>query len=148
MEQSTKMNWDLKYGELAKDEDFVSKCENLKENLIEVQQVLDKLLPLKAQYDKMPLPAQIELDLFLAFTLNSLHWIQLRIQGIDPSTHPIKHELQRVKAAIQKWQEVQDRDKRPTMDIDAAKRFIKSGLYEPYRATGQPQNKKIKFSDD
>ncbi|XP_045500092.1 nuclear nucleic acid-binding protein C1D [Colias croceus] len=148
MEQSTKLNWDLKYGELAKDEDFVNKCENLKENLIEVQQVLDKLLPLKSQYDKMPLPAQIELDLFLVFTLNSLHWIHLRIQGIDPSTTPLMHELQRVKAAIKKWQEVQDRDKRPTMDIEAAKRFIKSGLYEPYRATGQPQNKKIKFSDD
>ncbi|CAK1582982.1 unnamed protein product [Parnassius mnemosyne] len=142
------MNLDLKYGELSKDEDFVNKCENLKMNLIEVQKVLDQLLPLKAQYDKMSLPAQIELDLFLAFALNSLHWINLRIQGVDPTKHPIKEELQRIKATMLKWQEVKDRDKRPIVDIEAAKRFVRSGLYDPYRETAKPPNKKIIFKDD
>lgn len=142
------MDWDLKYGELSKEEDFVNNCENLKENLMEVQKVLDQLVPLKEQYDKLSLPAQIELDLFLAFTLNSLHWIHLRIQGVDPSKHPIKNELQRIKLVMLKWQEVKDREKRPTVDIEAAKRFIKSGLYDPYKATARPPNKKIKFSDN
>ncbi|XP_063625239.1 nuclear nucleic acid-binding protein C1D-like [Cydia splendana] len=141
------MNWDLNYGELSKDKDFVNNCEDLKQNLIEVQEVLDQLLPLKEHYDKLTLPAQIELDLFLAFTLNSLHWIHLRIQGVDPTKHPIRDELQRIKATMVKWQEVKDRDKRPTVDIEAAKRFVRSGLYDPYRATGQPLNKKIKFDD-
>ncbi|XP_063385439.1 nuclear nucleic acid-binding protein C1D-like [Cydia fagiglandana] len=141
------MNWDLNYGELSKDKDFVNNCEDLKQNLIEVQGVLDQLLPLKEHYDKLTLPAQIELDLFLAFTLNSLHWIHLRIQGVDPTKHPIRDELQRIKATMVKWQEVKDRDKRPTVDIEAAKRFVRSGLYDPYRATGQPLNKKIKFDD-
>lgn len=142
------MDWDLKYGELAKDKDFVNNCESLKENLMEVQQVLDQLLPLKQQYDNMTLPAQIELDLFLAFTLNSLHWIHLRIQGVDPTKHPIKDELQRIKAVMLKWQEVKDKEKRPVVDVEAAKRFIKSGLYDPYKATARPPNKKIKFSDN
>uniref|UniRef100_A0A2A4J4F8 Nuclear nucleic acid-binding protein C1D n=1 Tax=Heliothis virescens TaxID=7102 RepID=A0A2A4J4F8_HELVI len=142
------MDWNLNYGELAKDKDFVNNCENLKENLMEVQKVLDELLPLKAQYDKLTLPAQIELDLFLAFTLNSLHWIHLRIQGIDPTKHPIKDELQRIKAVMLKWQEVKDREKRPVVDVEAAKRFIKSGLYDPYKATAKPPNKKMKFSDN
>lgn len=142
------MDWDLKYGELSNDKDFVNNCETLKENLQEVQQVLDQLLPLKEQYDKLTLPAQIELDLFLAFTLNSLQWINLRIQGVDPTKHPIKDELQRIKLVMMKWQEVKDREKRPTVDVDAAKRFIKSGLYEPYRATGQAQNKKTKFPEN
>ncbi|XP_047997498.1 nuclear nucleic acid-binding protein C1D-like [Leguminivora glycinivorella] len=141
------MNWDLEYGELSKDKDFVNNCEDLKQNLIEVQGVLDQLLPLKEHYDKLTLPAQIELDLFLAFTLNSLHWIHLRIQGVDPMKHPIRDELQRIKATMVKWQEVKDRDKRPTVDLEAAKRFVRSGLYDPYRATGQPLNKKIKFDD-
>ncbi|XP_063538274.1 nuclear nucleic acid-binding protein C1D-like [Cydia strobilella] len=141
------MNWDLEYGELSKDKDFVNNCEDLKQNLIEVQEVLDQLLPLKEHYDKLTLPAQIELDLFLAFTLNSLHWIHLRIQGVDPTKHPIRDELQRIKATMVKWQEIKDRDKRPTVDIEAAKRFVRSGLYDPYRATGQPLNKKIKFDD-
>lgn len=142
------MDWDLKYGELSKDADFVNNCENLKQNLIEVQNVLDQLLPLKEHYDKLVLPAQIELDLFLAFALNSLHWINLRIQGVDPMKHPIKDELQRIKAAMVKWQEVKDREKRPTVDIEAAKRFVRSGLYDPYKATAKPQNKKIKFEDN
>lgn len=137
----------IKYGELSNDKDFVNNCENLNENLKEVQKVLDQLLPLKDQYDKLPLPAQIELDLFLAFTLNSLQWTHLRIQGVDPNQHPIKDELQRIRTTMRKWQEVKDREKRPTVDIDAAKRFVRSGLYDPYRATAQPQNKKIRFED-
>ncbi|KAJ8719441.1 hypothetical protein PYW08_011616 [Mythimna loreyi] len=141
------MDWDLKYGELAKDKDFVNNYENLKENLMEVQKVLDQLLPLKEQYDTLILPAQIELDLFLVFTLNSLHWIHLRIQGIDPTKHPIKDELQRIKAVMMKWQEVKDREKRPVVDVEAAKRFIKSGLYDPYKGSARP-NKRIKFPDN
>lgn len=142
------MDWNFEYGELAKDKEFVNKYESLKENLIELQKVLEKLLPLKAQYDKMCLPAQIELDLFLAFTLNSLHWVQLRVEGVDPTTHPIKDELQRIKTVMKKWQEVKDKEKRPTVDLEAAKRFVRSGLYDPYRAIGQPANKKIKFKED
>lgn len=141
------MDWDLKYGELAKDKDFVKNYETLKENLMEVQKVLDQLMPLKEQYDTLILPAQIELDLFLVFTLNSLHWIHLRIQGIDPTKHPIKDELQRIKAVMMKWQEVKDREKRPVVDVEAAKRFIKSGLYDPYKGSARP-NKRIKFSEN
>lgn len=142
------MDWDLTYGELADDADFVNNCETLKQNLIEVQKVMDQLLPLKEQYDKLPLAAQIELDLFCAFTLNSLHWINLRIKGVDPVKHPVKNELQRIKATMVKWQEVKDIEKRPTVDIEAAKRFVRSGLYDPYKATAKPQNKKMKFENN
>ncbi|CAH2041641.1 unnamed protein product, partial [Iphiclides podalirius] len=141
------MNLELQYGELSNDEDFVNKCEDLKMNLIEVQKVLDQLLPLKAQYDKMSLPAQIELDLFLLFALNSLHWINLRIQGVDPTTHPIKDELQRIKATMAKWQQVKDRKKRPTLDIEATKRFVRSGLYDPHKETAKPPNKIFKYDN-
>ncbi|XP_050344374.1 nuclear nucleic acid-binding protein C1D-like [Nymphalis io] len=143
-----KVDWNLEYGELAKDKDFVNKYESLKNNLIELEHVLEKLLPLRVHYDKMCLPAQIELDLFLAFTMNSLYWVQLRVQGVDPTTHPIKDELARIKSVMVKWQEVKDKEKRPTVDLEAAKRFVRSGLYDPYRAIGQPANKKKKFNDE
>ncbi|XP_004928164.1 nuclear nucleic acid-binding protein C1D-like [Bombyx mandarina] len=142
------LNWDFKYGELAKDKDFVNNVENLKENLIEVQQVLDKLLPLKKNYDKMSLPAQIELDLFFVYTLNSLHWIHLRTKGIDPTKHPIKDELLRIKATMLKWQEVKDRQKRPTVNVEVAKRLVRNGLYDHQRAPVKQLNKRIKFSDN
>lgn len=140
------MNWDLKYGDLATDSDFVSKCDNLKEDLIGVQQVLDQLLPLKQQYDKLTLAARIELDLLLAFTLNSLHWVNLRIQGIDPTKHPIKGELQRIKAMMLKWQQVKDKEKRPTVNLPVAKRFVKGGLFD-HNKNSTPPNKKTRFDD-
>lgn len=142
------MDWNLEYGELANDQDFVNKCEDLKENLMELQKVLDKLVPLRAHYDKMSVPAQIELDIFLAFTLNSLYWVQLRLQGVDPSNHPLKNELLRVKAVMVRWQEVKDRYLRPTMNMEAVKRFVNSGLYDPYKNMGQPKVKKPKFTDE
>lgn len=138
-----KLNWNINYGELSKVTEFVNNCDNLVQNLKDIQEVLDQVLPLKQQYDQLPIPAQIELDLFLAFTLNSLYWVNLRIQGIDPMTHPIKDELQRVKAAMLKWQQVKDRDKRPTVNVEAAKRFVRSGLYDP-----SIPNKKTKFDDN
>lgn len=146
-ESIKKFNWDINYGELSKDTEFVTNCDNLVQNLKDIQEVLDQVLPLKQQYDKLPLPAQIELDLFLAFTLNSLYWVHLRMQGIDPMTHPIKDELQRIKAAMLKWQQAKDRDKRPIVNIEAAKRFVRSGLYDPSKPTAK-QNKKIKFDDN
>ncbi|CAG9583035.1 unnamed protein product [Danaus chrysippus] len=95
------MDWDLKYGELANDKEYVNKCEDLKENLMDLQ------------------------------------------KGVDPTTHPIKDELLRVKAAMLKWKEVKDRVKRPTVDLQAVKRFIRSGLYDPFRAIGNPAHLKI-----
>ncbi|XP_072929168.1 nuclear nucleic acid-binding protein C1D [Epargyreus clarus] len=141
------MNLQFSYGELEENTDFVNICDNLKEGINEIQEILDKLLPLKAQYNKMSLPAQIELDLFLAFTLNSLQWVNLRVQGMDPTTHPVKDELLRIRAVMSKWQEYKDRDNRPTVNIDAAKRFIRSGLYDRYRSDdGEPPNKKKMLS--
>ncbi|CAG9123097.1 hypothetical protein JYU34_013792 [Plutella xylostella] len=140
------MNWNIKYGELQSDTDFVGKCENLKENLVELQNTLDQLLKLKQHYDKLDTNAQIELDLFLVYTLNSLQWVHLRIQGIDPTQTRIKGELQRIKKVMMRWQEVKDREKRPKVDTDAAKRFVKSGLYD-HKAADKPLNKKIKFDD-
>lgn len=141
------MNWELLFGELGNDKEFVEKCDTLKENLMEVQQVLDYCLKLKEHYDKLPIRAQIELDLFLAFTLNSLQWIHLRVQGIDPSKHPINNEIERIKKAMLRWEEIKNRDKRPKVDKDAAKRFVRSGLYDP-TTIGQPANKKKRFSED
>lgn len=142
------MDWNLNYGDLSEDFDFVDKCETLKEDLIGMQKVLDELLPVKKNhYDKLSLAEQIELDLCLAFMLNSLHWVNLRINGVDPSTHPVKGELQRIKAAMNKWQQVKDKDLRPTVNIPAAKRFVRSGLYDPNNKDAPPLNKKKRFED-
>ncbi|VVC94654.1 unnamed protein product [Leptidea sinapis] len=114
------------------------------------QNVVIKLLPLREPeiFEQLSLPAKIELELFFLFTYNALHWINLRIKGIDPATHPIKHEMDRIKAVMLEWQELRDRDKRPKLDLAAAKRFINSGLQHPHKTVEMPLNKKIKFSED
>ncbi|XP_039757395.1 nuclear nucleic acid-binding protein C1D-like [Pararge aegeria] len=137
----------IQYGELAQDADFANRYESLKEALTEMQAVLDNLLPLRQHYDSMDLPQRIEYDIFLAYTMNSLYWVHLRILGIDPTTTPIKDELNRTKVAMMKWKEIKDKSKRPTVDIQAAKRFINSGLYDRFQGAGQPKNKKIKFNE-
>lgn len=36
-------------------------------------------------------------DLFLAFAINTFYWIYLRIKGIDPNNHEIKHQIDKVR---------------------------------------------------
>lgn len=130
------MGPELNYGDLSYSMDLVEDSEQLKNDLIEIKEVLDQLLPLKAQYNTLPLPAKIELDLFLVFALNSLQWIKLQINGVDPTKYPVAGELQRVKVAMIKWQQECDRNKRPRLDIPVVQRFIRGGLR--IRNAGQP----------
>ncbi|CAK1542945.1 unnamed protein product [Leptosia nina] len=137
------INWELKFGAAVSDHNFVGVCKELNEQLVTLH---EKIHDLKRNYehrDKMSLPAQIDMDLSLALALNSLYWIQLRIEGVDLSDHPIKHELIRLQKAMKRWRQIQDSKKRPTMDIAAAKRFIASGLNES--SVLQPANKKKKL---
>lgn len=139
---------DIGFGELAEDSDFVSKCVNLELHLTKVKEVLDKILPLKDDFDKLPNEQQIEIDLFLAYAMNSLMWIYMRLGGADISNHPIKRELDRVKEATKRWNEVKDRKLRPKVDVEVAKRFVRSGLYDHmHNRDGAPPNKKIRFED-
>ncbi|CAF4857002.1 unnamed protein product [Pieris macdunnoughi] len=148
------INWNIDYGELASDIAFVTNFEGLKTSLMELQQLLENILPLRAKYDTMPLPSQIDIDLIVTITLNTLFWIQLKLNGMDTSQHPIKYELVRIKMVMEEWQAVKDRDKRPTVDIAAAKRFIKSGLYDRYQGaarpdpSGEPVTKKNKLNEN
>ncbi|KPJ14000.1 Nuclear nucleic acid-binding protein C1D [Papilio machaon] len=132
------MDPEINYGDLSYSIDLVENTEQLKNDLIEIKEVLDQLLPLKAHYNTLSLPVKIELDLFLLFALNSLQWIKLQVNGMDPTRYPVAGELQRVKIAMIKWQQECDRQNRPRLDIPVVRRFIRGGLhirnvgYQPY----------------
>ncbi|KPI90930.1 Nuclear nucleic acid-binding protein C1D [Papilio xuthus] len=132
------MDSDINYGDLSYSIDLVEDSEQLKNDLIEIKDVLDHLLPLKPVYNSLSLPVKIELDLFLLFALNSLQWIKLQVNGVDPRTHPVAGELQRVKIAMIRWHEECDRQNRPRLDIPVVRRFIRGGLqirnvgHQPY----------------
>ncbi|XP_072032228.1 nuclear nucleic acid-binding protein C1D-like [Amphiura filiformis] len=69
-----------------------------------------------------------KLDLVSAYAINSLFWVYLGTQGINPREHAIRHELGRIQKYMKRAQEISDKPKAPRVDKDAAKRFIKHSI--------------------
>ncbi len=72
-----------------------------------------------------------KLDCTSAFALNSLVCMWLRTKGDNPKETAVKAELDRVKASMVRLKEIEDRSKRNPVDSDAAKRMVKSSLWQP-----------------
>ena len=72
-----------------------------------------------------------KVDIAAAYTLNSLVWMWMKTRGENPKESEVKDELERVKAAMLKAKEIQDREKRNKVDAPAAKRFVKNSLWQP-----------------
>uniref|UniRef100_A0A803XW42 Nuclear nucleic acid-binding protein C1D n=1 Tax=Meleagris gallopavo TaxID=9103 RepID=A0A803XW42_MELGA len=76
-------------------------------------ELLQKLEPLE----------QAKLDLVSAYTLNSMFWVYLATQGINPKEHPVKQELERIRTYMNKVKEIADKKKASKLDKGAASRF-------------------------
>ncbi|KAG1949562.1 nuclear nucleic acid-binding protein C1D [Pimephales promelas] len=74
---------------------------------------------------------QAKLDLMSAYALNSMFWMYLVTQGVNPKDHAIKQELERIRTYMNKVKEITDRRKAARLDKDAASRFVRSALWEP-----------------
>jgi exosome complex protein LRP1 len=87
------------------------------------------------------------LDLTTAYTINSLFWMYLITVGEKPRDHDIKRELDRLKVNMERLKQVADKEKAPKIDSRAAKRFVRSALFDP-NDDPQPQlpNKKVRFN--
>ncbi len=73
-----------------------------------------------------------KVDLSCAFALNSLAWILLKTKGADPKETEAAAEVGRVRQAIGRLKEVELRKARHArVDAEAAKRFVRSGLWVP-----------------
>jgi hypothetical protein len=84
----------------------------------------------------------------------------MKTRGVDPKTNGLPRELERVKSAIGRSKEIVDRALAPKVDISAAKRFIRGGLWEPKDSEQRegsnkeksdvskpPPNKRMRFDD-
>ncbi|KAM9196237.1 nuclear nucleic acid-binding protein C1D isoform 2-T4 [Mergus octosetaceus] len=74
---------------------------------------------------------QAKLDLVSAYTLNSMFWVYLATQGINPKEHPVKQELERIRTYMNKVKEIADKKKASKLDKGAASRFVRNALWEP-----------------
>ncbi|KAH0607455.1 uncharacterized protein H6S33_002489 [Morchella sextelata] len=77
----------------------------------------------------LPIADQARLSVLTAYTLESLLFTYLRLNGVDAKTHPVMTELARVRQYVAKINAAQEAPKRrPAVDKEAVGRFVKAGL--------------------
>lgn len=124
-------NSSLDLGELSGDANFVSKISNLHNGVSQFGDLL-QLACEKDVYNSLSTDDKVKYDLFLSYSISTLFWMYLRTQGVDPSKHNIKPEIERVRQYNVRARQIHDRRTiMPRIDKGAAKRFVKSGLWQP-----------------
>ncbi|KAI5846302.1 hypothetical protein DFP73DRAFT_385021 [Morchella snyderi] len=77
----------------------------------------------------LPIADQARLSVLTAYTLESLLFTYLRLNGVDAKTHPVMTELARVRQYVAKINAAQEAPKRrAAVDKEAVGRFVKAGL--------------------
>ncbi|CRK96593.1 CLUMA_CG010043, isoform A [Clunio marinus] len=131
----------IDFGELKNDESFKSKVKNVAESIAEIEKLVEEAS--KVDYEKLTIEDKVKFDLFMVYAVNSLYWMYLRINGENPNTHGIKHELSRVKDAMERQKQIHDHKTiRPVLQQDAAKRMVRSGLYDVQKKNEVIKNKR------
>lgn len=90
---------------------------------------------------------QAKLDLMSVYTLNSLFWMYLVTQGINPREHGIKQELERIRTYMNKVKEISDKKKAARLDKGAASRFVRNALYDPEEKNSAKKKASKKAAD-
>nr|XP_042135403.1 nuclear nucleic acid-binding protein C1D-like [Peromyscus maniculatus bairdii] len=76
---------------------------------------------------------QAKVDLVFAYKLNSMFWVYLVTQGVNPKEHLVKQELERIRVYMNRVKEITDKKKAAKLNRGAASRFVKNALWEPKR---------------
>ncbi|KAM9557989.1 nuclear nucleic acid-binding protein C1D-like [Salvelinus alpinus] len=93
-----------------------------------VQTILS--MPRNELVQKLDPLEQAKLDLMSAYTLNSLFWMYLVTQGINPKEHAIKQELERIRTYMNRVKEITDRRKAARLNKAAMSRFLRNALWK------------------
>ncbi|KAI9598767.1 Sas10/Utp3/C1D family-domain-containing protein [Syncephalis fuscata] len=120
--------------------ELANTANNLSLTVETIQQQLALLLqtPYNETAGRLKAADRAKFQVMLAYTLNSLFWVYLKMQGDAVEAHPVKKELDRIRVYINKIQEIEN-PPQPTMTIDkdAAARFIKHHLPKSDQPTEQ-----------
>lgn len=131
-------------------EEIESLVEDLTGNIDDLEESLAPLLKtaLSASTSKLPLLDKAKLYVLATYSINSILFSALRLNGVDAKTHPVFQELNRVKEYFAKIKaaETVGQKRTTTVDKDAAGRFIKHGLagndrYDRERAERQARER-------
>ncbi|XP_062319621.1 nuclear nucleic acid-binding protein C1D [Osmerus eperlanus] len=107
-----------------------------------VQTVLS--MPRKELMERLDPLEQAKLDLMSAYTLNSLFWMYLVTQGINPKEHGIKQELERIRTYMNRVKEITDRKKAARLDKGAVSRFVRNALWDSEEAASKKEGQASK----
>ncbi|XP_041361492.1 nuclear nucleic acid-binding protein C1D-like [Gigantopelta aegis] len=85
-----------------------------------------------------------KMELVTAYTINSLFWMYLNVCGVNPKEHAVKQELERIRSYMKRVTEIQEKANAPKLNKPAAKRFIKSALWQAAQNKGEkPSNTEV-----
>ncbi|KAF9975031.1 hypothetical protein BGZ73_001438 [Actinomortierella ambigua] len=102
-------------------------------SLAEVETLLEPLFAtptsLNETLAKLDTEKRCQLELLVAYAINTLAYVNLKTSGIAPNTHPVMKELARIKNYTEKLKAATTVSK-PTQSVDteAAGRFIRGAL--------------------
>ncbi|XP_037822101.1 nuclear nucleic acid-binding protein C1D [Lucilia sericata] len=117
------------YAELRNDEKFIKCVENFDNSMDKIEASILTAVGLK-DFEELSTEEKVKLDNYLAYSINSLYWMYVKLQGQDPNEHGIKNELSRVRQTILRDKQIYERNTiRPVLDKAAAGRFIKHGIH-------------------
>ncbi|EFW18500.1 hypothetical protein D8B26_005271 [Coccidioides posadasii str. Silveira] len=106
--------------------------DQLEGDIDELEEVLEPLLSqtLSTATQKMTIMDKAKLHVLITYTIESLLFSYLRLQGVNAKEHSVFKELTRVKQYFAKIKNLETVPEKPTMTLDkqAAARFIKHGL--------------------
>lgn len=118
---------------MASDEDRLrAKVANLNASLDELETQLEPLFTKSLPETLVALETiqQAKLQVILPYVIYDLVFVYLKTRGIDPRTHPVIGELDRVRQYFDKIKSAEDSEEKKRLGIDkaAAGRFIKHAI--------------------
>ncbi|CAL7943632.1 unnamed protein product [Xylocopa violacea] len=118
------------FEELSRDTDIIAKMKQFRDATLKIEDTI-KLATDPTLYEKLSNTDKIEYNFLMSYYLNSMFWMYLHTEGIDPMKHRIKLENDRLKKCMTRAKQINDRNTlMPRINKNAAQRFVRSGLWE------------------
>ncbi|XP_031830576.1 nuclear nucleic acid-binding protein C1D [Nomia melanderi] len=121
---------DPDFGELSQDTEFIAKVKQFRDATLKIEDTI-KLVTNPEIYDNLSNADKIKYNLLMSYSLNSMFWMYLRAEGIDPTKHRIKSENDRLKKSMTRAKQIEERNTlMPRINKEAAQRFVRNGLFD------------------
>lgn len=118
------------YGDISQFKELVSSIDSFSTSIDNIKNYLTPLLD-DELYDRLSVDEKLEHDIFIAYAFSSLFWMFQKSLGTNPAGSRVKGEIDRVKEHAKRFKLIKERKTIPHIDKEAAKRFIRSGLWTP-----------------